>query len=398
MDVKRDTPLRATRVVAVFACVLLIAGVAAGPVLADTQSQLNTAEKQLSDLINQIAAENTVIADDQAQANALAGQMDALQNQMARTQSQITGVQQALRAAALHLAATQAELDARAWAEYENGPGSGLEIVLGSSSLSDLNERVTLVNSAAATDEQLIRDIQQEKADLQAKRFRLVELRTLEQDQQQKLEEQEQEIQAKLADQQATLDQLTKDQASADALVKKLQAQRAAEIAAAKLAAELAAKERAQGGGSSGGGPSIGGVLFACPVDGAHAYADDFGAPRPGHIHAGVDITAAEGIPIVAPFPGNAVDSSDPGGGNDVYVYGSQGYVFNAHLSGYGATGSVSTGTVIGYVGATGDATGPHDHFEWHPKVIPSNPWTSPYGYSVVGTATDPFPYLNSVC
>jgi murein DD-endopeptidase MepM/ murein hydrolase activator NlpD len=125
---------------------------------------------------------------------------------------------------------------------------------------------------------------------------------------------------------------------------------------------------------------------------------DDFGAPRPGHIHAGVDIQAGTGTPIVAPFPGNAVSTYDPGGGNGVFVYGSQGYVYNAHLSRYGTLGHVGTGTVIGYVGSTGDATGPHDHFEWHPNVIPANPYVSPYGYSVVGTAIDAYPYLNSVC
>jgi murein DD-endopeptidase MepM/ murein hydrolase activator NlpD len=119
-----------------------------------------------------------------------------------------------------------------------------------------------------------------------------------------------------------------------------------------------------------------------------------------GHVHAGNDIMADYGTPIRAPFAGRAVASSNSLGGLSVHVYGAEGYVYNAHLSDLGTTGSVSAGTIIGYVGDSGNASGgpPHDHFEWHPDVIPSDPWTSPYGYSVVGDAIDPYPYLNEVC
>ena len=85
------------------------------------------------------------------------------------------------------------------------------------------------------------------------------------------------------------------------------------------------------------------------------------------HVHMGSDIEAPTWTPIRAPFDGYASSSSSPLGGYQVYVRGDLGYVFNAHLIAYGDLGWVRAGTIIGYVGATGDSTAPHDHFEWHP-------------------------------
>lgn len=130
------------------------------------------------------------------------------------------------------------------------------------------------------------------------------------------------------------------------------------------------------------------GVFKRCPVDGPNTPAHNFGVivrlPNvPVHQHMGDDISAASGTPIVAPFDGYATASSSELGGLEVRVMGAQGYVYNAHLSSYGTLGTVRMGQVIGYVGTTGDATGPHDHFEWHPGG---------------GTAVDPAPLLDVVC
>jgi murein DD-endopeptidase MepM/ murein hydrolase activator NlpD len=130
------------------------------------------------------------------------------------------------------------------------------------------------------------------------------------------------------------------------------------------------------------------GIFRECPVDGTHEVANNFGVwvilpDVPKHIHQGNDITASSGTPIVAPFDGVAEASSNTLGGLAVKVFGDQGYVYNAHLSAYGTLGDVKAGTVIGYVGSTGDAAGPHDHFEWHPGN---------------GSAVDPYPYLMAVC
>jgi len=46
-------------------------------------------------------------------------------------------------------------------------------------------------------------------------------------------------------------------------------------------------------------------------------------------------------------------------------------------------------------------ATGsPHDHFEWHPSVIPANWPASSYGYTVIGptSAVNPYPILVDIC
>lgn len=130
------------------------------------------------------------------------------------------------------------------------------------------------------------------------------------------------------------------------------------------------------------------GPFRVCPVDEPHAYSDDFGAPRWGggyHLHQGNDIFAPEGTPIRAPFRGVAERAANTQGGESVIVRGRLGYVYNAHLSAYGTLGRVSAGTIIGYVGNTGNASGtaPHDHFEWHPGG---------------GSAVNPFPFLNAVC
>jgi murein DD-endopeptidase MepM/ murein hydrolase activator NlpD len=149
--------------------------------------------------------------------------------------------------------------------------------------------------------------------------------------------------------------------------------------------------------------------FLICPVMGRFSYSDDFGAPRclsgdsscgGYHLHMGNDILSALGTPIVAPFAGTAANSTNTVGGNAVTVHGAQGYVYNAHLVAFGQLGLVRAGDVIGFVGNTGDAAGgpTHDHFEWHPKSMPSGLWRSAYGQAELNGAIDPYPYLRVVC
>jgi murein DD-endopeptidase MepM/ murein hydrolase activator NlpD len=103
-----------------------------------------------------------------------------------------------------------------------------------------------------------------------------------------------------------------------------------------------------------------------------------FGEPRPGHFHAGVDISAPTGTPIRAADSGRVVLMGFVGGyGNYTCVQHTASMsTCYGHQSRFGTSNgaSVRQGQVIGYVGSTGHSTGPHLHFEVRINGTPVNP------------------------
>jgi murein DD-endopeptidase MepM/ murein hydrolase activator NlpD len=108
-------------------------------------------------------------------------------------------------------------------------------------------------------------------------------------------------------------------------------------------------------------------------VAGLVEFTDTFGAPRSGgRAHQGVDIFASAGTPVVAPADGIVEHYDNQLGGLSYRLYADDGtYYYGTHLSGYEnvGTGQITAGTVIGYVGNTGNAatTPAHLHWEIHP-------------------------------
>lgn len=110
------------------------------------------------------------------------------------------------------------------------------------------------------------------------------------------------------------------------------------------------------------------------PVDGvaARRIADTFGAPRGrDRTHAGLDIFAPRGTAVTSATPGIVADIRDGGlGGRQVWILGpARERYYYAHLDGWreGLSRSevVEAGTVLGYVGDSGNAKGTPPHLHW---------------------------------
>jgi peptidoglycan hydrolase-like protein with peptidoglycan-binding domain len=121
------------------------------------------------------------------------------------------------------------------------------------------------------------------------------------------------------------------------------------------------------------------GISLRAPL--GTASTDGFG-PRGVRFHTGLDYSADQGTRVHAAAAGRVVTIGwDPAGyGTYVVVkHAHRNYTWYAHLSRatVQAGAFVSAGATIGLVGSTGDATGPHLHFELRVRGAAVDPKTA---------------------
>ena len=359
------------RRVATLAAVTLMLGVlgsasvlGSAAVEADT---LHQAQDHLSALQKRIKARRTKLAHLEHHMNMTAKRIDHTQSALAEIQHQLDHVAVKLADTRSQIAKLQDQMDQRIRAAYIQGPGTPIELVLTAPTYNALVERLSILDHMTQSDAELADQIRVVQQQLQQRTQQLTQLQAQRTDLLNQLNDRRQKLQSNYDEQHKLLSYLANQRAIVMQQITALQ------------------------------------PFALCPVMGPRAFSDDFGAPRTAggyHPHAGNDILAPMGARIVAPFDGTATASHDTLGGLTVNVTGANGYVYNAHLSKIGKTGKVRAGDVVGYVGNSGDARGgpTHDHFEWHPNSVPSHPHKSPYGFTKVGDAIDPYPFLMQVC
>src|SRR5437899_2838024 len=147
------------------------------PAGADTKSDLKAAPAMRNTFSDQLTAENKTIQGLEADIAAKRNAIEVVMGQIDKTQKEILRLQGEITMANLQLRELQHQLDRRAAVAYENGPGSSFEFLLGSTSMADLSSRLEIVDHAAASDQDLINQMRDQRAQLRTKELRQEKLK-----------------------------------------------------------------------------------------------------------------------------------------------------------------------------------------------------------------------------
>lgn len=322
---------------------------------------------------------------------------------------------------------------------YMSGNATDLEIIFGAKDFSDLIDKMELVKSLANSDKELISEIQTKLDELSTQKESLEADKKDLETQQSSLKSDQDEFNKLISDNDEILKNLYASNSKAqnslesaalksDEIESKISEYYAAQKAAAEQAARAAqsssssnssgGSSSSSSGSSSSGSSSSGssssgssssgsssvivpsGSGFAWPTPGFVSLSSEWFEDREVYNHGGIDIAGAGimGTPVVAAADGTVVatNSSCTHNWGKSYSCGCGGgygnYVMISHAGGkmtvYGhltsltvSTGqTVSRGQVIGYVGSTGNSTGPHLHYECRLNGVRYNPM-SEYPY-----------------
>jgi murein DD-endopeptidase MepM/ murein hydrolase activator NlpD len=340
--------------------------------IASATDQLNALDGLIISLRKQISAQQALIAQTQ-------GTIDDLSRHIRLGDAELTRLK-------AHMSVRDELLNERI--RYIDGRGSlnTVELVLTAKSFNDMMNRLIATQQIAASDRQLLQDLQQEhvlvaqaNTALGVKRGQVSSLLLQQKATQADLQKNERAMAADWTYEIQLEGELQAQYALIEAQRKAIDAQ------VAQLQQKYEAAARAAGGGTGQFEwpmPACGHQCISQPF-GCNSYwfeQYDAACPYPHRIHTGIDIAGPDGTPIIAADTG--VITFNPGYygyGNYIIIVHGNGYsTLYGHLSSFNNSMSsgqiIARGDVIGYEGSTGNSTGPHLHFE----IRVDNVWKDP--------------------
>lgn len=432
------------RILCAMLCVCMISIPMAIPTTVSAEDSISDLEQQLQQLEQENEKYQKIlddtksdIAEKEEYKSALVSKVQVLDEKIAVTREKISSLNDDIKekqdAYDKGLSEVEDQFDAlanRLRILYMSGNATDLEIIFGAKDFSDLIDKMELVRSLANSDKELISEIQTKLDELSTKKKSLEADKKDLETQQASLKSDQDEFNKLISDNDEILKNLYASNSEAqnslesaalqsDEIEAKISQYYAAQKAAAEHAAQASQSSSSSGsssssssssssGSSSSGSSSSGsssvivpsGSGFAWPTPGFVSRSSEWFEDREVYNHGGIDIAGAGimGTPVVAAADGTVVatNSSCTHNWGKSYSCGCGGgygnYVMISHAGGkmtvYGhltsltvSSGqSVSRGQVIGYVGSTGNSTGPHLHYECRLNGVRYNPM-SEYPY-----------------
>ena len=333
----------------------------------ETNSEIAGVKSQMSTALNQITKYNSQISSYEDEISELESQVTSLQEQITQKEADINLQIQKYDE-------QQELLNKRLVAMYESGKTSYLDMLLSSDGLADFISKYYIIEQLAEYDTELLQSIENTKIQIENEKTELEGTKAEVETTKSSVEAKRNSLSVIVNEKNALVSTLSEEEKSLEADLeqfekdkKEIQAQLEA------IAAQEAAEKRKNDSASDENvTPSTSG--FICPLAGKskanittgyHGYAG----------HTGVDFACSSGTPILASKSGKVVISTALRYSNGNYrSYGE--YVVISHGDGvmtlYAHMSSravsvgqyVNQGETIGYVGSTGNSTGPHLHFE----------------------------------
>ena len=371
--------------------------------ISDLQGQIDSEEAYQAELSEQISLYQQQIALMDEQIGALEDQIEEKNAEIETLQTDIASLDEEIAAKQVEIDETYALFKERMVALYQAGETSSLAMLLSSDSFADFVTNVQLMQAVSESDQQLVEKLRTQKEEQQAQKDEKEAAEAEVQAALTQIQQDEEQLVLERADQQSARESLEAAYAESETAQQDLEAMKAnyeanreeieAEEAAVEaelqqLYASMASSSSSSSSGSSGSSSSgsssnvivdTGDLSFRWPLPGYTTVTSGYGA-RWGTTHTGIDISGGGcyGSPIVAAESGTVILCQwystygqciivDHGGGYSTLY---------AHMSAYAvSTGDyVTKGQTIGYVGDTGNVTGPHLHFEVRVNGVTQNP------------------------